>query len=167
MGFWRWYEKHYSFNVTLAAGLFVWQLVHLYWLSADVVASRLFGQSYFEISNLWRFLIALADYTEMPGIIAVSLFYFDGLRKKFNWKNVLFLIFLNSQWLHLFWLTDELIAARFSGQSFGAAQDGPFGVAQGQLIFLPPWLVWLAISIDYLELPVIYDIFRKSLFVLK
>lgn len=41
--FWAWYEKYYAWNVGLTLVLFLWQLVHLYWLGADVIATRLTG----------------------------------------------------------------------------------------------------------------------------
>ena len=44
--FWAWYERHYRLNVTVAAVLFALQLVHLYWLAADVIALRLVDESY-------------------------------------------------------------------------------------------------------------------------
>ena len=56
-------------------------------------------------------------------------------------------IFLNSQWLHIFWITDEFVVNEFTGN---AAESS-----------LPAWAAWLAILIDYLELPVIYDTMKK------
>ena len=86
------------------------------------------------------------DYTEIPALIAVSLVYVNELRRGFAWKPLLFLLFLNSQWLHIFWITDEYVAAELGGGS-GAS--------------LPGWLAWVAILIDYLELPVIYDTLKR------
>lgn len=146
-GFWAWYERHYVFALTLTAGLFALQLVHLYWLTADVVASRLFGQSYFQLTPFWQSVIILVDYTEIPGLISTSVLYVYELRKRFSWKSVLFLIALNSQWLHLFWITDEFVVDQFSGNASATV--------------LPAWLAWIAILIDYLELPVIADTMVK------
>ena len=79
--------------------------------------------------------------------------YIQDLQKEFNprhigasWKSILFLILLNSQWLHLFWITDEVVVAQFTGAA---------------AIAIPVWLSWCAIMIDYLELPVMYDTFKK------
>ncbi|HYI14355.1 MAG TPA: hypothetical protein VEX37_03115 [Thermomicrobiales bacterium] len=145
--FFEWYERHYTLNIAIAALLFVLQLVHLYWLSADVVAQRLIGESYFSPDGLFYYAILIIDYTEVPALLSVSLIYINELRKGWSWKAFLFLLFLNSQWLHIFWITDEFVTAEFSGVTAGSS--------------LPGWLAWIAILIDYLELPVIYDTLKK------
>ena len=144
--FWTWYERHYALNVAIAAGLFVLQLVHLYWLSADVVAFRLTGERYLGLGGPLRYLIVVVDYTEIPALISTTLLYVNDLRKRFSWRSVLFLLFLNSQWLHLFWITDEFVVGEFTREPGSS---------------LPAWLAWTAIGIDYLELPVIVDVVRK------
>lgn len=150
--FFDWYKCHYKLNLYITAGLFVWQLFHLYWLATDVVMFRLVGQSYFELTGIWEIIMVFVDYTEIPAIILVSIFYIHQLQKEFRWKSVLFLILLNSQWLHLFWITDEIVITQFSGTA---------------LIILPIWLSWIAIIIDYLELPVIYDTVKKAIISLR
>jgi hypothetical protein len=143
-GFWQWYDRHYLLNVSIASLLFLLQLVHLYWLGADPIASRLSGESSFSPHGLLRYLILFVDYSEIPALIAVSLVYLNELRRGLSWKPLLLLIFLNSQWLHIFWITDEYVAGELAG---GSA--------------LPPLLAWVAILIDYLELPVIYDTLKR------
>jgi hypothetical protein len=150
--FWAWYERHYLLNVSIAAGLFAIQLIHLYWLTADVVSVRLFGQSFFELNKIWETIMVLVDYTEIPAIIGTSLVYINSLRKNLNWKPALFLFFINSQWLHIFWITDEFVVEKLTGAGAGT--------------ILPTWLAWVAILIDYLELPVIYDTIRRFLVLL-
>ena len=145
--FFDWYERHYTLNIAIAALLFVLQLVHLYWLSADVIAQRLVGESYFSPDGAFYYAILVIDYTELPALLSVSLIYINELRKGWSWKALLFLLFLNSQWLHIFWITDEFVVGEFSGAASGSG--------------LPGWLAWAAILIDYLELPVIYDTLRK------
>ena len=144
--FWAWYERHYTLNISIAAGLFVLQLVHLYWLGADVIAYRLFDESFWDPSPLVEHLIVFVDYTEIPALIGGSLIYVNELRKGFAAGPVLMLIFPNSQWFHIFWITDEFIVDEFSG-SAGSS--------------LPSWAAWVAIMIDYLELPIIYDTLRR------
>lgn len=151
--FFDWYERYYIVNVGIAAGLFVLQLIHLYWLSADVVAARLVGESYFELEGLWKTLILVVDYTEIPALITTSLLYLYSYRKKRDFRSILYLIFLNSQWLHIFWITDEFVVEQLIGTGGGTV--------------LPAWLAWLAIAIDYLELPVIYDTIKKLFQALK
>ena len=144
--FFSWYERNYTLNLGIASFLFIWQLVHLYWLTVDVVFLRLFGVSLLPLEGIWEFLIIFADYTEIPALLSTSLIYIHSLTKKFSWKNILFLVFVNSQWLHLFWITDEFVIQQFTNAS---------------VAILPIWLAWLAILIDYLELPVIYDTVKK------
>ena len=130
----------------MAAFLFIWQLIHLYWLTVHVVFLNLFNISLLHLEEIWEFLIVIVDYTEIPALISASFVYIFGLAKKFSWKNILFLIFINSQWLHLFWITDEFVIQQFTNAS---------------VAILPIYLAWFAILIDYLELPVIFDTVKK------
>lgn len=141
-----WYKKHYTFNVGIASFLFIWQLIHLYWLTTHVVFNKLFGIDLFSPKGITETFIVIADYSEIPALILTSFVYIFGLITKFSWKNILFLILLNSQWLHLFWITDEFVINQFMGVSSAV---------------LPIWLAWLAIGIDYLELPIIFDTLKK------
>lgn len=145
--FFAWYERHYTLNVAFAAGLFLLQLVHLYWLTADVVALKLFGESFFDPDGPLYYAILVVDYTEIPALLSVSLIYVNELRKGWHAKSALYLLFLNSQWLHIFWITDAFVQTELTGAGAGST--------------LPGWLAWLAIGIDYLELPVIWDTLRK------
>jgi hypothetical protein len=146
--FWRWYERHYLLNVTIAAGLFVLQLLHLYWLGADPIASRLVGEGYFHVSGALQYAIFFVDYTEIQALMAVSLVYINELRSGRSWRPLLYLLFLNSQWLHIFWITDAYVSNELAGRAAASS--------------LPGWLAWVAILIDYLEVPVIVDTFRRA-----
>lgn len=143
--FWRWYERHYALNVAIAAGLFLLQLVHLVWLTGQPLADRVLGEALFDVEGPLRWLIVLVDYTEVPALVSVSLVYVHELRKHgAAAKPIAYLLFLNSQWLHIFWITDEFVVDAGSGATA-----------------LPAWLAYVAILIDYLELPVIYDTVRR------
>ncbi|MCR4311045.1 MAG: hypothetical protein NUV54_00525 [Candidatus Taylorbacteria bacterium] len=144
--FWSWYGSHKTFNTGLAASLFVLQLGHLYWMTAHVVAFKLFGHSYFSPTGLWEAIIILVDYTEIPAIVLTSLVYINEFRERRNAKSILYLFLLNAQWIHIFWITDEVVLEQFTNIT---------------PIVFPVWLSWLAIGIDYLELPVIYDTIKK------
>ena len=144
--FWEWYEKNYTLNLGVATGLFLLQIFHLVWLFGEVVTAKLFGTSLFSLHGLPKVIIILIDYTEIPALLSTSLIYINELRKKFNWKSLWFLIFLNSQWLHLFWITDEFVVKT---------------LVHNEHTFIPLWLAWIAILIDFLELPVIYDTTKK------
>ncbi|MDO8648551.1 MAG: hypothetical protein Q7R81_02090 [Candidatus Peregrinibacteria bacterium] len=145
--FWNWYERHYLLNVSLTAALFSLQLIHLYWLTTDVVAFRLFGERYFSPTPFWQYIIIIVDYTEIPTLLSTSALYLYELQRGKSWTPLLFLILLNSQWIHLFWITDEFVLRVFEGIS-----DRPM---------FPGWLAWIAICIDYLEIPVIIDTFVR------
>ncbi|OGI64963.1 hypothetical protein A3A95_02315 [Candidatus Nomurabacteria bacterium RIFCSPLOWO2_01_FULL_39_18] len=148
--FWKWYKDKYRVIAPLTALLFLLQLVHLYWMTTNVVFSKTFGHSLWDPSSFWDTVIALVDYTEIPAIVTSSIFYIYQYMqdKSLEWRSILFLFFINSQWLHLFWITDEVIYAQFTGTA---------------LVAIPVWLSWIAISIDYLELPVIYDTIKKAI----
>lgn len=150
--FWDWYNRHYALNVTVAAGLFALQIVHLVWLTADPLWFKLFDEALFELDKPWSWPLLLVDYTEVPVLVSVSLVYLNELRQGLAWKPILFLAFLNSQWLHIFWITDEFVVA---------SNDGSASVG------LPIWLAYVAILIDYLELPVIYDTVRRMVVALR
>jgi hypothetical protein len=146
--FWRWYERHLRLNITIAASLFILQLFHLYWLTVEVALHQLFGLTGLWLDLPWlNLIITLVDYTEIPALITTSLVYINELRRRGRLKPLLYLIFLNSQWLHLFWITDEFVVDQFTSTNTGT--------------ILPIWLAWIAIGIDYLELPVILDLFVK------
>jgi hypothetical protein len=115
--------------------------VHLIWLTVDVVWLRLFGTQLIVLTEWFEWLIVLVDYTEIPALISVSLIYIHELRTSFSWKKILYLFFLNIQLLHMFWITDEFVVATL-------ASSAPL---------MPAWLAWIAILIDYLELPVMWD----------
>jgi hypothetical protein len=141
--FWIWYERNYALNVAVAAGLFTLQLVHLVWLTGEPLAERLSGEPLFELGGPFRWLIVLVDYTEIPALVSVSLLYLHELHRRGPaLRPALYLLFLNSQWLHIFWITDEFVV-------------GAGGTA------LATGLAYVAISIDYLELPVIVDTVHK------
>ena len=149
--FWKWYNRHYALNVTVAAGLFALQIVHLVWLTFDPLWLRLSGEALFELERPWSWPLVLVDYTEIPVLVSVSLVYLNELRSGFRWQPFVFLGLLNSQWLHIFWITDEFVVSTGEGAAVG----------------VPTWLAYVAIGIDYLELPVIADTLRRMVAALR
>jgi hypothetical protein len=104
------------------------------------------GSSLFVFTGIWKTIIVLVDYTEIPAIVATSLVYINDIRTdKQTSKAWLYLFFINSQWLHLFWITDEFVLDAFYGAG----------------TILPAWLAWIALLIDYLEIPVIVETIKK------
>lgn len=146
--FWDWYKKNLRLNRTIVAILFGWQILHLYWLTTHVVAERVWGFPIFNPNNFYQYLLIIADYFEIPALISGTLLYAHSLKEGSVKKNLIFIILINSQWLHLFWITDEFVLDRFH---------------HSDPTILPVWLAWTAIAIDYLELPVIYDTIKKTI----
>ncbi|HEX2053216.1 MAG TPA: hypothetical protein VHJ78_05735 [Actinomycetota bacterium] len=120
----KWLER-------LSAVLFFTQIVHLVWMTTYVIPLQLGS------SPIWsppEAPLALADYLELPAIIATSALY---IRTR-NWT---MLLLVNVQLFHIFWITDEFVLERGT---------------------LNPIAAWIAILIDYLELPVIIDTIRRA-----
>ena len=146
--FWAWYERNYLFALSLTTFLFVLQAFHLYWLFTDVVLRRLTGESFFVFPPFWGALSTILDYTEIPALISTSFVYLHELRKTGNKKNLFYLAALNIQWLHLFWITDQVVVEQFGR---------PTGYLHWATI-----VSWIAILIDYAELPVMLDTLKKT-----
>ena len=145
--FWAWYERNFLLNLTISTLLFALQLFHLYWLFTDVILVRLTGSSYFVFPPFWGFISTFLDYSEIPAIVSTTILYLHLLRKEWSYKNLWLMIFLNIQWLHILWITDEVVVERFNSEL--------------SLFTWAIWLSWFAILIDYLELPVIWDTARR------
>lgn len=151
--FWQRYE---SLNLKVAFFLISLQLVHLYWLTADVVIRRITGDSAVALQQsgpLLLFFVAI-DYIEIPALIAGLTYYSLSLYKhqKGSAKNALLLAMLAVQVFHIFWLTDEVAYDIFFGD--GSPANGA--------VKIPYYAAWIAILIDYLELPVIADLFYRT-----
>ncbi|TSC86120.1 MAG: Uncharacterized protein G01um10148_626 [Parcubacteria group bacterium Gr01-1014_8] len=144
--FWAWYERTYILNVSIALSLFLLQIAHLVWLFGEVVWAKAFGVPLFSLSAVHQLFIILVDYTEIPALISVSFVYINELRSKWGYSALVYLLFLNLQWLHLFWISDEFVVASLIGSV---------------PVALPLWLAWVAIIIDYLEVPVMVDLVKR------
>ena len=151
VGFWHRYE---NLNLKIAFVLISLQLIHLYWLTSDVVIQRITGESVLGVqqgSPLFIFFIII-DYVEIPALIAGLTYYALNIYKheKRATKNVLLLSMLAIQVFHIFWITDDVVYDSF----FGSPSDS---------VEIPYYAAWVAILIDYLELPVIFDLFYRTI----
>lgn len=149
----RFWHRYENLNLRIAFVLISLQLVHLYWLTADVVIKRLTGDQGPGLAGngaLFIFFIVI-DYIEIPGLVAGLTFYGISLygRKKGLAKNALFFSLLSVQVFHIFWITDEVV--------YETLFERPSGL---QIPFLA---AWAAILVDYLELPVIADLFYRTI----
>jgi hypothetical protein len=142
--FWEWYNRHYLANLIVSTGIFLLQLIHLYWLTGYIV-ENLFGWHILFIPES-NPLYAIPDYLEIPTLVSVSLLYINQLREKLHWRPLLYLLLLNTQYIHIFWVTDELVVRAFAEQT---------------IVSWSGWVAWVAIAIDYLEVPVIIDTLRQ------
>jgi hypothetical protein len=151
VGFWHRYE---NLNLKIAFVLISLQLIHLYWLTADVVIQRITGESVLGVpqgSPLFIFFIII-DYVEIPALVAGLTYYALSIYKheKNSIKNSILLSMLAIQVFHIFWITDEVVYDSFFGSPSGSVE-------------IPYYAVWVAILIDYLELPVIFDLFYRTI----
>jgi hypothetical protein len=147
--FWSWYQRNYLAVLVLTTGVFLLQLFHLYWLFTDVVLQRLFGHSFYPqgtVAHTVGVASLIADYLEIPTLISASLLYINELRKRFSWIAIGYLLLLNTQWAHILWITDEVVVQTFTGAD----------LLQWNFV-----LAWIAILIDFLEIPVIVDTLRR------
>lgn len=144
---WEAYKKRYTLYTGITVGVFLLQIIHLYWLATHVITYKILGAHFFNPSEFWQFVIIFVDYFEIPAILSASFLYIYSLKQRWNKKDLWLLILLNTQWLHIFWISDEFVESIFTGVTTST--------------ILPTWLVWVAIGIDYLELPVMYDTFKK------
>lgn len=148
MNFWHRYE---NLNLKIAFVLISLQLIHLYWLTTDVVIKRLTQDQGAGVSQTGLLLLVFIsiDYIEIPALISGLTYYGLSFYKdvKRRSKNALFFSLLAVQIFHIFWITDEVVYKTFFGPT--SAVQLPFIAA------------WVAILVDYLELPVIADLFYR------
>jgi hypothetical protein len=142
------YRRYETLGLKITFILIALQLVHLYWLTTDVVLQKIFGQSFFLFPKNLLPLFVVIDYIEIPALISGIIFYIYSIRsgEENSKKGYLFLGLLGVQVIHIFWITDDVVYSSFFNSSF---------------VQIPSLLSWIAILIDYLELPVIGDLFYK------
>lgn len=141
-------ERYERVTTRVAFFLIALQLIHLTWLTTDVVLVKLFGDHMAVFPKALEPVQAFIDYMEIPGLFAGATVYLTAVaRHKERAKNALFSFLLLIQMVHLFWITDEVVYEV---------------LLNSDLIDLPEAVAWVAIMIDYMELPVIFDLFRRT-----
>lgn len=148
LNFW---ERYQNLNLKIAFVMMSLQVLHLYWLTADVVLQRIAGDSYFGLPQTLLPVFVIVDFIEIPALVSGITFYsFNLMRNIKNSRvmmiNSIFLILLATQVVHIFWITDEIVYKSFFG---------------GDLVIFPIYFAWIAILIDYLEIPVMIDLLRR------
>lgn len=146
LDFWTKYE---SLNLKITFILISLQILHLYWLTADVVLQRIAGESYLGLPRILLPLFIIVDYVEIPALVSGITFYLFSIFKRgsHSRKNVVFLLLLGIQVVHIFWITDEVVYE---------------SLLDNDLVVFPVYAAWTAILIDYLEIPVMVDLFYKT-----
>jgi hypothetical protein len=146
LNFWTRYE---NLNLKITFTLISLQILHLYWLTADVVLQRVFGQGYLGLPKKLLPLFVVVDYVEIPALVSGITFYLFSIFKgePNPRKNMIFLALLAIQVVHIFWITDEIVYE---------------SLLDSDLVKFPLYLTWIAILIDYLEIPVMIDLFYKT-----
>ena len=145
VNFWYRYE---NLNLKITFILISLQLLHLYWLTTDVVLQRIYAESFLLFPKVLLPVFVVIDYIEIPALVSGITFYSLSVYKhqKNSLKNSLFLALLAVQVVHIFWITDEIVYDAFF---------------ETRLVEFPLYIAWIAILIDYLELPVMADLFYK------
>lgn len=144
----KFYYKYENLNLKIAFILISLQILHLYWLTTDVMLTRIIGESFFAFPQIPVPILVAIDYLEIPALVSGSIFYALRIRSgRTARRDFVLLALLLFQVLHLFWITDEVL------------YDILFSTVP---IAIPPYVAWFAILIDFLEVPVIVDLFYKT-----
>ena len=77
--FWTRYE---NLNLKITFILISLQILHLYWLTADVVLQRIFGQGYLGLPQELIPLFIVVDYVEIPALVSGITFYLFSICRR-------------------------------------------------------------------------------------
>lgn len=113
------------------------QVIHLFWLTTFVILNMPELTLYIP-----PILFVMIDYLELPAIFSGTIFYLLSLHLHKNKKDLLYVGLLLIQIIHIVWITDTFIYMAFNFN---------------QMIYL----AWFAIAIDFLEVPVIWDLYKR------
>src|SRR3712207_6849516 len=72
VNFWYRYE---NLNLKITFVLISLQLLHLYWLTTDVVLQRIYGESFLLFPKILLPVFVVIDYIEIPALISGITFY--------------------------------------------------------------------------------------------
>ncbi|MBI4894678.1 MAG: hypothetical protein HY833_03005 [Candidatus Aenigmarchaeota archaeon] len=141
-------ERYEKAGTKVAFFLIALQLVHLVWLTTDIVLVKLLPGQMPLFPRALEPVQAVIDYLEIPGLFAAVTIYVMGMVRtgRISPKNALLTALLLVQFVHLFWITDEVVYEV---------------LLESDLVEIPAPVAWVAIMIDYLELPVIFDLFKR------
>jgi hypothetical protein len=131
------YERYECIGLRITFVLIYLQVIHLFWLTTFVILDA--PQFTLGIPPI---VFAAIDYLEIPALISGMVFYILSLHTHRNKKDILFVALLGVQFFHILWITDAFVYMSFK---FNAMT----------------WLAWIAVFVDFLEVPIIIDLFIK------
>jgi hypothetical protein len=123
--------EHLGLKVTFV--LIGLQVIHLFWLTHWVLFQT-------QVDNIPDILFVWIDFLEIPALVTGIVFY--GTQIFVAKRNAIYLSFLAVQILHIAWISDEFVIQSFAFHSVSI-------------------LTYIAIVIDYLELFVVYDLWKR------
>lgn len=130
-----------DFLIKVSFILIALQVIHLFWLTANVTLP-LIGINEYKFND-GTVLFILLDYIEIPSIVIASTTYIVlVIRHDEILKNIFFMSLLVIQVIHIVWLTDEFIVNYFDK--------------------LPIYLIFIVALIDYTELAVLANLGKKA-----
>src|SRR5438093_13508254 len=105
------YHRYENLNLKITFFLISLQILHLYWLTTDVVLQKIFGHSFFLMPKSLLPIFVVIDYIEIPALISAIIFYSYSIRTKESdaKMNYLFMGMLGVQFFHLFWITHQVV----------------------------------------------------------
>jgi hypothetical protein len=74
------YHRYETLGLKITFILISLQLLHLYWLTTDVVLQKIFEQSFFLVPKNLLPLFVVIDYIEIPALVSGIIFYIYSIR---------------------------------------------------------------------------------------
>lgn len=127
------YRRYENLGLKITFVLVSLQVIHLIWLTLFVFEIHL---------PLPDIVFAAIDFLEVPALVSGIVFYSLLLHFSRNKKDMLYVGLLLIQFIHIIWITDTFIYMSINFNQY-------------------IWLAIIAIVIDYLEIPVIYDLYKR------
>ena len=128
------YQRWEGLGLKVTFVLVSLQVIHLIWLSCFVLGVHL---------PLPDIVFAAIDYLEIPALVSGVVFYvMTIIMGKDKRKNTLYIGLLLIQFVHIWWITDTFVYMAFNFNQY-------------------LWLAAIAIGIDFLELVVVVDLYKR------
>ena len=113
------------------------QVLHLFWLTTFVV----FNDPSYTL-YIPPIVFVVIDYIEIPALVSGVVFYSISFAARQKKMDLVYMSLLLVQGVHILWITDAFIYMSFQFNQM-------------------TWLAWFAVGIDYLELAVVFDLYKR------